>query len=95
VILYSLNINNESMSETNLTPDKRWVKMLAEYLSSYHIGLSENPNVLNIGCGNNVKWNYLGVTIYLANLWRAVLGRVSGPSCLSTLSSRPKGRSME
>ncbi len=55
------------MSETTLTPDKRWVKMLTEYLPSYHIGLSENPNVLNIGCGNNVKWNYLGVTIYLSN----------------------------
>jgi hypothetical protein len=36
-----------------------------------------------------------GHLLGLGRLWRAVLGRVSGPSCLSVLSSRPKGRSME
>ncbi|MGD8226628.1 MAG: methyltransferase domain-containing protein, partial [Desulfobacteraceae bacterium] len=45
----------------------RWVKMLREYLPKCGITLSENPSVLNVGCGNNVKWNYLGVTLYLAD----------------------------
>jgi len=39
--------------------------MLAEYLGRHGICLPENPGVLNIGCGKNVKWNYLGVTGYL------------------------------
>ena len=47
------------------TPDKRWAAMLAEYLGSHGICLPESPRVLNIGCGNSVKWNYLGVAGYL------------------------------
>jgi SAM-dependent methyltransferase len=47
------------------TPDRRWTAMLAEYLGRHEIELPENPRVLNIGCGNNVKWNYLGVTGFL------------------------------
>ena len=47
------------------TPDARWAAMLAEYLGRHGICLPENPRVLNIGCGNNVKWNYLGVAGYL------------------------------
>jgi hypothetical protein len=39
--------------------------MLNEYLPRYGIRLPESPRVLNLGCGNNVKWNYLGVTGYL------------------------------
>ena len=39
--------------------------MLTEYLPRYGIRLPESSGVLNIGCGNNVKWNYLGVTGYL------------------------------
>jgi SAM-dependent methyltransferase len=61
------NMGKESQLETQDTPEKRWVKMLAEYLPKYNIRLSENANVLNIGCGNSVKWNYLGVTLYLAS----------------------------
>ena len=41
--------------------------MLREYLPKYGITLCENPSVLNVGCGNNVKWNYLAVTLYLAD----------------------------
>ena len=39
--------------------------MLTEYLPRYGIRLPECPGVLNLGCGNNVQWNYLGVTGYL------------------------------
>lgn len=53
--------------EADNTPDVRWVLMLRDYLDRYHICLGENPRVLNIGCGNNVKWNFLGVTLYLAS----------------------------
>lgn len=56
----------ESHFEITYTPDIRWVKMLSEYLPMAKIRLGENPGVLNIGCGNNVKWNYLGLTMYLA-----------------------------
>ena len=56
----------ESHFEISYTPDIRWVKMLSEYLPTAKIRLGENPRVLNIGCGNNVKWNYLGLTMYLA-----------------------------
>jgi len=38
--------------------------MLTEYLPKCGVRLPENPRVLNIGCGNSVKWNYLGVTGY-------------------------------
>jgi hypothetical protein len=60
-------MDSESRFETDYTPDIRWVMMLSEYLLRYKIVLSENPNVLNIGCGNNVKWNYLGMAMYVAN----------------------------
>lgn len=39
--------------------------MLDDYLNRSGIRLPQNPGVLNLGCGNNVKWNYLGVTGYL------------------------------
>jgi SAM-dependent methyltransferase len=41
--------------------------MLEEYLLPNGIRLPGNPNVLNIGCGNSVTWNYLAVTFYLAS----------------------------
>lgn len=63
----SSNMNPELHVETGNTPEIRWVKMLSEYLPKCGLKLCENPSVLNIGCGNNVKWNYLGVTLYLAN----------------------------
>ena len=48
------------------SPDERWVDILSEYLPKCGIRLLENPNILNIGCGKNVKWNYLAVAIYVA-----------------------------
>jgi SAM-dependent methyltransferase len=60
-------MNPQSHFETGYTPEIRWVKMLSEYLPKCGITLCENPRVLNVGCGNNVKWNYLGVTLYLAD----------------------------
>ncbi|MBW2065345.1 MAG: methyltransferase domain-containing protein [Deltaproteobacteria bacterium] len=42
------------------------MSILTDYLSGYDITLGKNPRVLNIGCGKNVKWNFLGVTFYLA-----------------------------
>lgn len=60
-------MNPQSHFETGYTPEIRWVKMLSEYLPKCGITLCENPCVINVGCGNNVKWNYLGVTLYLAN----------------------------
>jgi SAM-dependent methyltransferase len=68
--LHSLKVSNmkpQSHFETGYTPEIRWVKMLSEYLPKCGITLCENPSVLNVGCGNNVKWNYLGVTLYLAD----------------------------
>ncbi len=62
-----MNMNPQSHFETGYTPEVRWVKMLSEYLPKCGITLCENPGVINVGCGNNVKWNYLGVTLYLAN----------------------------
>lgn len=47
------------------TPDVRWIKILAEYLPRCGISLPSNPGILNIGCGNSVKWNYLAVATYL------------------------------
>ena len=61
------NMNPQSHFEIGYTPEIRWVKMLSEYLPKCGITLCENPRVLNVGCGNNVKWNYLGVTLYLAD----------------------------
>jgi hypothetical protein len=54
-------------SEAKDKPDERWVRMFEEYLPRYGILLPENPNVLNIGCGNSVTWNYLALTFYLAS----------------------------
>ncbi len=65
--LLSSKMNPQSHVETGYTPEIRWVKMLSEYLPKCHVTLCENPSVLNIGCGNNVKWNYLGVALYLAS----------------------------
>jgi hypothetical protein len=39
--------------------------MLDEYLGMYEVSSPESPRVLNIGCGNSVQWNYLGVTAFL------------------------------
>jgi hypothetical protein len=47
-------------------PEQRWVNILTEYLPKCGMRFLEKPNVLNIGCGNNVKWNYLAVAIYVA-----------------------------
>jgi SAM-dependent methyltransferase len=41
--------------------------MLSEYLAKVQARLPSNPNVLDIGCGNSAKWNYLGVVLYLAS----------------------------
>jgi hypothetical protein len=60
-------MNPQSRFETGYTPEIRWVKMLREYLPKCGITLCQNPSVLNVGCGNNVMWNYLGVTLYLAD----------------------------
>lgn len=60
-------MNPESFpEEIAITPDQRWIKMLNEYLPPADIRLPINPGILNIGCGNSVKWNYLALTIYLA-----------------------------
>lgn len=61
------NMNDEAQPESKESPDQRWVMMLKEYLPKYGISLPENPNVLSIGCGNSVKWNYLAVAFYLAS----------------------------
>ena len=58
---------NQSHAELHDTPDIRWMKMLTAYLPECGIQLPQNPKVLNIGCGNSVKWNYLGVALYLGN----------------------------
>ena len=58
----------ESRPETGETSDIRWMKMLQEYLPKYGIELPFNPRVLNVGCGNSVTWNYLGLSIYLGSL---------------------------
>jgi hypothetical protein len=60
-------MNPHSQFETGYTPEIRWVKILSEYLPKCGVTLCENPGVINVGCGNSVKWNYLGVTLYLAN----------------------------
>jgi hypothetical protein len=57
--------NDQDSGVERWTPDRRWTAMLSEYLPRYGIRLPENPGVLNIGCGNNVTWNYLGVTGYV------------------------------
>jgi hypothetical protein len=60
--------NEKDPAPERRTPDRRWTAMLAEYIGRHKICLPESPRVLNIGCGNNVKWNYLGVTGYLLGL---------------------------
>jgi len=47
------------------SPDKRWTKILAEYLGKFQIELPRFPSVLDVGCGNAAVWNYLGVVGYL------------------------------
>ena len=54
-------------TEERLSPDQRWLRMLREYLPRGHITLPQNPCILNIGCGNNVTWNYLGMALFLAH----------------------------
>jgi SAM-dependent methyltransferase len=48
------------------TPEIRWEKMLQEYLTGQTVKLPVCPKIINIGCGNNVTWNYLGMSRYLA-----------------------------
>ncbi len=48
----------------NDTPDIRWSKILAEYLGEYSVELPLNPKVLNVGCGRNVVWNFLGTVSF-------------------------------
>ncbi len=47
------------------SPDKRWARILAEYLGKFRIELPRFPLVLDVGCGNAAVWNYLGVAEYL------------------------------
>ena len=54
-------------TEERLSPDQRWLRMLREYLPKGNITLPPNPRILNIGCGNSVTWNYLGMTLFLAH----------------------------
>lgn len=56
----------EGAPQEKLSPDQRWLRMLQEYLPKGNITLPQNPCVLNIGCGNNVVWNYLGMALFLA-----------------------------
>ncbi len=45
--------------------DIRWAKILSDYLEGLNILLPYNPAIINIGCGENVKWNYLGTILYI------------------------------
>lgn len=45
--------------------DIRWFHMLLEYLPRSPIRLSQDPRIINIGCGNRVIWNFLGVCLFL------------------------------
>ena len=47
-------------------PDIRWAMMLNEYLDACMIVLPKDPWIINIGCGNSVKWNYFGFILYLS-----------------------------
>ena len=47
------------------SPDKRWAKILAEYLDRFKIKLPKFPLALDVGCGNAAVWNYLGLVHYL------------------------------
>lgn len=58
-------MSSNSQSPPTPSPDIRWMCMLGEYLPKYGIVLPENPGIVNVGCGDNVKWNYLGVAQYL------------------------------
>jgi hypothetical protein len=53
-------------TDGRMTPDQRWMRMLQEYLPKGKLSLPRNPRILNIGCGKNVTWNYLGVSLFLA-----------------------------
>ena len=59
-------METEEEIDERITPDQRWMQMLQEYLPKGKLSLPQNPRVLNIGCGNNVTWNYLGVALFLA-----------------------------
>ena len=59
-------MEKEIEKDGRMTPDRRWVRMLQEYLPEGDIPLPPNPRILNIGCGNNVTWNYLGMALFLA-----------------------------
>ena len=59
-------METEMVTDGRMTPDRRWVRMLREYLPEGDIPLPQNPRILNIGCGNNVTWNYLGMVLFLA-----------------------------
>ncbi len=48
------------------TSERRWMMILSQYLTEHQAKLPRRPNILNIGCGNNATWNYLGVCLYLA-----------------------------
>lgn len=47
------------------SPGVRWFNILAEYLPKGGVRLSENPRIINIGCGNRVVWNFFGVCLFL------------------------------
>ena len=59
-------MERESRTGEEDSPGVRWVNILTEYLPRCGVRFPQNPKVLNIGCGKNVKWNYLAVAIYAA-----------------------------
>lgn len=60
-------METERETGERIPPDQRWARMLQEYLPKGNITIPQNPRILNIGCGNNVTWNYLGMALYLAH----------------------------
>ncbi len=59
-------METEAETDERMTPDRRWMRMLQEYLPKGKLSLPRNPRILNIGCGKNVTWNYLGTALFLA-----------------------------
>lgn len=47
-------------------PDIRWARILKDYFQEFGLSLPYNPAIINVGCGENVKWNYLGLVLYLS-----------------------------
>ena len=43
---------NDATPPTSLGEDIRWFHMLLEYLPRSPIRLTQNPRIINIGCGN-------------------------------------------